>query len=364
MKRTTIKLLILALASVLLLALVQSAYADEQYLKNVQISSDGILSWETDLDDEEELTIGTLSPINVKGMSSISLYNQCKNKHLESGTYPVKLVVRKYIDKWEYYVTRDWEGSYTYEAPASYTITVNGGKAYKSGGVAITSAIAGDQVYILFDDNAAPAGKYIQWGSAVTDPDVSISLGMISGTEYQAGFEMPASNITVSPDYQNQQPVTVDLASGESTDAASASNAVWSLYRAKALGLITADLSSGYQEKFDLDNDGTYDVEYHSSDEKFVIEIYASDRSLAVKRSGATGKTFGNFSIPSIQAPLNVEGDHVEIDLFVDQSSVEILSKDGAMSMTNLVFPQSIYDNLTMTNSDCTAKVRSLSRIW
>lgn len=122
---------------------------------------------------------------------------------------------------------------------------------------------------------------------------------------------------------------------------------------------------SAYQLRINVSMDKNSTITLSNiSDEKFVIEIYASDRSLAVKRSGATGKTFGNFSIPSIQAPLNVEGDHVEIDLFVDQSSIEILSKDGAMSMTNLVFPQSIYDNLTMTNSDCTAKVRSLSRIW
>ena len=73
MKRNKIKLLILLLTTVLLLGVALCAYADEQYLKNVQISSDGVLSWETDLTDEEYLTVGTLSTLNVKGMSSISL---------------------------------------------------------------------------------------------------------------------------------------------------------------------------------------------------------------------------------------------------------------------------------------------------
>ena len=124
------------------------------------------------------------------------------------------------------------------DAPATtYTITVNGGKAYKAGGVEITGAAAGDFVYILFDDDAAPAGKYIEWGSAVTEPAALLSAGMISGTEYQAGFIMPAANITVSPDYLDQKSLTVDLTGGTSTDTSAASNAVWSLYRAEDLGL-------------------------------------------------------------------------------------------------------------------------------
>jgi fructan beta-fructosidase len=87
---------------------------------------------------------------------------------------------------------------------------------------------------------------------------------------------------------------------------------------------------------------------------------------LAVHRNSSTGKTNfnGSFSIPSMQAPLNVEGSTVQVDLYVDQSSIEIITQDGAMSMTNLVFPQSIYDQLTISNANSTAQVRSLSRIW
>ena len=87
---------------------------------------------------------------------------------------------------------------------------------------------------------------------------------------------------------------------------------------------------------------------------------------LAVHRNSSTGKTNfnGSFSIPSMQAPLNVEGSTVQVDLYVDQSSIEIITQDGAMSMTNLAFPQSIYDQLTISNANSTAQVRSLSRIW
>ena len=65
-----------------------------------------------------------------------------------------------------------------------------------------------------------------------------------------------------------------------------------------------------------------------------------------------------------MRTPLNVDGDKVAIDLFVDQSSVEIFTKDGAMAMTNLVFPNSIYDALTVSGATYEAQVRSLTRIW
>ena len=72
----------------------------------------------------------------------------------------------------------------------------------------------------------------------------------------------------------------------------------------------------------------------------------------------------GSFSIPSMQAPLNVSGNTVTLDLFVDQSSVELISNDGAMSMTNLVFPQTIYDHCIITGADCEVQCRRLTSIW
>jgi fructan beta-fructosidase len=59
-----------------------------------------------------------------------------------------------------------------------------------------------------------------------------------------------------------------------------------------------------------------------------------------------------------------VSGNEVTIDIFVDQSSVEIIAGDGAMSMTNLVFPQTIYDRCEVSGADCDMQVRTLSQIW
>jgi fructan beta-fructosidase len=129
----------------------------------------------------------------------------------------------------------------------------------------------------------------------------------------------------------------------------------------------TIDAKEAYQLRltFNLDKNSTITLS-NSQDEKYVIDINASARTLTAHRTAASGKTSFNssFSIPSMQAPLNVEGNKVTIDLFVDQSSVEIITKDGTMSMTNLVFPQSIYNQLSVTGADCEMQVRQLNRIW
>ena len=129
----------------------------------------------------------------------------------------------------------------------------------------------------------------------------------------------------------------------------------------------TIDAKDAYQLRLtlQLDKNSTITLS-NSQDEKYVIDINANARTLTAHRTAATGMTSfnGSFSIPSMQAPLNIEGETVTIDMFVDQSSVEILTKDGTMSMTNLVFPQSLYNSLTVIGATYEAQIRTLNRIW
>ena len=310
MKRNKIKLLILLLTTVLLLGVALCAYADEQYLKNVQISSDGVLSWETDLTDEEYLTVGTLSTLNVKGMSSISLYDLCKNNHLESNTYQVELVVRKYIDKWEYYVTRTWEGTYTYEAPTSYTITVNGGKAYKAGGAEITSAQEGDSVFISFDESVVPAGKYLAWGDCV-DGDYNHQLGMLSGTSYDDCITMPARNVTLTPRFEEQTPLSMDLTSGSSKE--NAKDIYWTLAIGDDKGIVT-ESGSAYVYEYDLDKDGTKDVTYKEYDEEFSVNSTCSLSGTYVVTVPNVEHSPITFKFPAAAYPVWVGGTRVTED--------------------------------------------------
>lgn len=99
--------------------------------------------------------------------------------------------------------------------------------------------------------------------------------------------------------------------------------------------------------------------------EKVEFTVNASARKLIMKRNAATGSTSfaGNFSLPSIQAPLNVDGDRVTLDIYVDSASVEVFTENGSMSMTAIAFPSSLYGILTADGiSD--VKVRNLDRIW
>lgn len=127
------------------------------------------------------------------------------------------------------------------------------------------------------------------------------------------------------------------------------------------------DVKDAYQLriKLQLDQNSTITLS-NSADEKYVIDVNASKRTLTAHRTSTTGQSSfnGTFSVPSIQAPLNVSGNSVTLDIFVDQSSVEVFSENGSMSMTNLVFPKSVYNSLTISGASYEAKVRQLNSIW
>ena len=129
----------------------------------------------------------------------------------------------------------------------------------------------------------------------------------------------------------------------------------------------TFDAGSAYQLriKLGLDKNSTVTLA-NSQGEKFVVDVNASARTLTAHRTSATGKTSfnGTFSVPSMQAPLKVEGSTVTLDLFVDQSSIELFTQEGTVSMTNLVFPTSIYNMLTVTGAAYEAQLRQLKSIW
>lgn len=129
----------------------------------------------------------------------------------------------------------------------------------------------------------------------------------------------------------------------------------------------TLDVSDAYQLRVtvSLEHNSTITLE-NGQGEKYVVDVNAATRTVAAHRNAQTGQTrfSGTFSLPSILAPLNIVGSKVTLDFFVDQSSVELLTSDGSMSMTNLVFPQSIYNTLSVTGGDYEAQVRQLKSVW
>lgn len=114
-----------------------------------------------------------------------------------------------------------------------------------------------------------------------------------------------------------------------------------------------------------LDKNSTITLS-NGSDERYVIDINATARTMAVHRNANSGQVAfnGTFSIPSMTAPLNVDGNSVTLDIYVDQSSVELLSQGGAACITNLVFPRSIYNRVTVDGAASTAQYRAFTSIW
>lgn len=103
----------------------------------------------------------------------------------------------------------------------------------------------------------------------------------------------------------------------------------------------------------------------NNAGEMLEIEYKASARRLIVKRNGNTGVTSFHslFSVASVNAPIKVAGNTTTLNIFVDQSSVEIFTEDGSTAVTCLVFPSEIYNTFNSSVSAET-KVRKLESIW
>ena len=109
--------------------------------------------------------------------------------------------------------------------------------------------------------------------------------------------------------------------------------------------MVTLSLSNEKGEKLEL----TTNTIYHT---------------LSAKRTSATGESPASFSYPSVSGKLIGNDGTITLDIYVDQSSVEILSADGTFVMTNLVFPSSIYNQITVPASATGLKYRTLKSIW
>ena len=114
----------------------------------------------------------------------------------------------------------------------------------------------------------------------------------------------------------------------------------------------------------DMTSKSSYRLE-NAKGEYLELEFNPSTRLLSAKRNANTGNiSFSSvFSFPAIKMPVYESGDEVKFDIFVDRSSVEIISAEGKSAMTMLVFPESIYDKVS-SSSSLNAEVRTLSRIW
>lgn len=98
--------------------------------------------------------------------------------------------------------------------------------------------------------------------------------------------------------------------------------------------------------------------------EKCMLLLNGPQRQIILNRADHCGQhSFSTlYPIPTIVAP--IYGDSIDINIFVDQSSVEIFTRDGSSVISATVYPQSIYTDITTKHSQSKVAVRTLQTIW
>ncbi len=74
--------------------------------------------------------------------------------------------------------------------------------------------------------------------------------------------------------------------------------------------------------------------------EETIVGFNSVKGELFVDRSGSANAHFSEAFPSRTVAPLKLRGEALQLHIYVDRSSVEVFAQDGAIAMTNLVFPQ------------------------
>lgn len=100
--------------------------------------------------------------------------------------------------------------------------------------------------------------------------------------------------------------------------------------------------------------------------EEYAVRYQADSREIVVNRGAKTGKTdfHSNFAIPDMRSSVYSDKEKITLCLYVDQSNVEVTTDDGSVIMSTLVFPEYIYDKLTIDGQEAKTQIRNLHRVW
>ncbi len=92
-----------------------------------------------------------------------------------------------------------------------------------------------------------------------------------------------------------------------------------------------------------------------------VVMVYdPAGRTLSFDRRNS-GITDFSVDFPTVTvAPSHNDGRHLSLRLFIDRSSIEIFESDGRFAMTNLVFPNTPYDTLSVKSLGGNARLHNI----
>lgn len=99
-------------------------------------------------------------------------------------------------------------------------------------------------------------------------------------------------------------------------------------------------------------------------EEECRLLLNGPQRQIVLNRGDRCGQhSFSTlYPIPTIVAP--VYSDSIDLNIFIDQSSIEIFAQDGSAVISATIYPQSIYTELKTTNNQSNVAVRTLQTVW
>lgn len=98
-----------------------------------------------------------------------------------------------------------------------------------------------------------------------------------------------------------------------------------------------------------------------------VIELDKQLNQLIFNRNNSENIEISNLFRGSFRATLPAEMTKIKIDIYVDQSSIEVFLNDGLVVQTNLVFPETIYNFVRVEGNISNTfiyKIRTFDSIW
>ncbi|WP_404445805.1 glycoside hydrolase family 32 protein [Sutcliffiella horikoshii] len=99
----------------------------------------------------------------------------------------------------------------------------------------------------------------------------------------------------------------------------------------------------------------------NSKEEKTTISYDAVKELLIVDRTAAGDNSFSESFAAIQEAPLNMDGETINLQIFVDASSIEVFANSGRIAVTSLVFPHEKANKVNLFSKEGTANVRQLT---
>ncbi|WML28231.1 glycoside hydrolase family 32 protein [Neobacillus sp. OS1-33] len=106
-----------------------------------------------------------------------------------------------------------------------------------------------------------------------------------------------------------------------------------------------------------------------SDDEKTVIRYDVEMEKLFVDRTEAGDNSFSESFAAVQEAFLKMENNKINLQIFIDASSIEVFAEDGKVAFTSLIFPKKPYEQLVLFSDEgkilvSSLKLTELDSIW